>query len=373
MILAAVLRARRQGTALVVTDPSLGASGFRFVGLRSPHRAGARSVRLVTKYRLARIFCSRPCNCGTSMWSTSQHGCKLLTNMELTESMGVELVSQFPNGSSESDWRWGTGAMTARQKRLLSVFCALVMLFAAPAHSAVSLRVEARPLDAPISAFATVTDTAGNPSAADGGRHLGVRRWRTGCLPELLIAARAERRLEGLNRFRDGLQPSVQDVALAPMKAGVIDFINSMKAGDYAAIVKFNVSSGATVVRAFTQIDGAAGTKALIDAVDAPYTGSGTNIYDAVLLSVQQFTAPPLPLPAGPKAVVWLVTAAKTARLPISIRRLRRVTTQRYRSSLLVSVTSPLPCRRRFSTDLPSRRVASSTRRPRTRRLATRT
>ena len=93
------------------------------------------------------------------------------------------------------------------------------------------------------------------------------------------------------------------------MRQAVIDFINAMDVGDYAAIVKFNVTNpnGASVVLPFTRIDGAAGTQALIDAVNADYEGRESNIFDGVTVSVGHLAAPPAPLPAGPKAII-LVT-----------------------------------------------------------------
>ena len=51
------------------------------------------------------------------------------------------------------------------------------------------------------------------------------------------------------------------------MQEAIKTFINSMQPGDYAAIVKFNATLGASVVKEFTQVDGAANTAALIDAV----------------------------------------------------------------------------------------------------------
>jgi hypothetical protein len=79
-----------------------------------------------------------------------------------------------------------------------------------------------------------------------------------------------------------------------------------MRPGDYAAIVKFNNTNPnrASVVQPFTQIDGGVGNAALNAAVDASYIGEGSNILDGTLLSVQQFTAPTVTLPNGPKAVI---------------------------------------------------------------------
>ena len=76
--------------------------------------------------------------------------------------------------------------------------------------------------------------------------------------------------------FAMDYSPSVVDTHVTVMRQAVIDFINAMKVGDYAAIVKFNVTNpnGASVVLPFTRIDGAAGTQALIAAVNADYPGT---------------------------------------------------------------------------------------------------
>ena len=51
---------------------------------------------------------------------------------------------------------------------------------------------------------------------------------------------------------------SVQQQFLTPLQDAVMDFINAMHDGDFAAIVKFSDIGGATVVRPFTQINAAA-------------------------------------------------------------------------------------------------------------------
>ncbi len=67
------------------------------------------------------------------------------------------------------------------------------------------------------------------------------------------------------------------------------------------------------MVQPFTEIDGAAGTSALIGAVMAPYPGNGTNLLDAINLAVNQFSAPPVPLPTGPKAVIAITDGGDNA------------------------------------------------------------
>ena len=86
----------------------------------------------------------------------------------------------------------------------------------------------------------------------------------------------------GLGRLRDGLSSSVTDNYLAALQTAVIEFINAMRVGDNVAIIKFNNSSGASVVVPFTDIK--ADNCALEDAVMADYPGDGPAILDATNL-----------------------------------------------------------------------------------------
>ena len=101
--------------------------------------------------------------------------------------------------------------------------------------------------------------------------------------------------------------PSTVGDARAAMEGAVVDFINSMSPGDYAAIVKFNVSNpaGASVVQPFTMTD-AAGKGTLVNAAMLPYPGSSSNVFDGINVALEHFIAPPagVTLPSGPRAVV---------------------------------------------------------------------
>jgi hypothetical protein len=87
------------------------------------------------------------------------------------------------------------------------------------------------------------------------------------------------------------------------METAVKDFIGQMKIGEYAAIIKFNKTRGATLVQLFTLAD-AAGKIDLIAAVDSPYSGSGTTLLDAVNLAIDHFVTSLIMLPPGPKAII---------------------------------------------------------------------
>ena len=78
----------------------------------------------------------------------------------------------------------------------------------------------------------------------------------------------------------------------AAMESAVVDFINSMNVGDYAAIVKFNGVAGALIFQQLTRIDGAAGTDALVNAAMLPHTGTGSNVYDGINVALDHFIRP---------------------------------------------------------------------------------
>ena len=84
---------------------------------------------------------------------------------------------------------------------------------------------------------------------------------------------------------------SVTSVARTSMEQAVTTFINQLKAGDYAAIVKFNNSNPnkASVVRAFTNRRRRARRPGADQAVSSDYPGVGTNLFDAVVMSVGEF------------------------------------------------------------------------------------
>lgn len=188
--------------------------------------------------------------------------------------------------------------------------------FAGPARAGVDLRVEATPISAPIQAFVTVTDATG---ARVGG--LTVSDF-TVTLDGVVIQQPAftlpptqdpDQKVSVV--FVMDYSTSVTNVALTAMQDAVTNFINAMRPGDFAAIIKFNTSNPlkASLVQPFTEIDGAAGTSALIGAVMAPYPGDGTNLLDAINLAVDQFSAPPVPLPTGPKAVIAITDGNENA------------------------------------------------------------
>lgn len=225
--------------------------------------------------------------------------------------MSTTLVSRTANAPALFTSNQGVIPLVVRVLLLLMVALILGALAPTTAHAAVTLRVEARPVSAPIGVWATVTDANGGAvsglTAADF--QVLVDGVAVGAPSFSLPPAQGPGQKVSIV-FAMDYSSSVRTAALVPMQEAVIAFINSMRVGeDYAAIVKFNGTNPnrASVVQPFTQIDGASGTAALINAVNADYPGEGSNVFDGTMLSVQQFTSPPIALPNGPKAIV-LVT-----------------------------------------------------------------
>jgi len=212
-----------------------------------------------------------------------------------------------PTGIGRIDRRARVGQLTVWLFALMLVVGAFV---AGPASAAIDLRVESRPISDPIQAFVTVTDANGNPvggltassfTITLDGNPLAVQ-------PDFSLPPSTNPDTNVSVVFAMDYSPSTVGGARDAMEGAVVDFINSMSPGDYAAIVKFNATnpSGASVVQPFTRIDGAVGTGTLVNAAMLPYPGESTNLYDAINVALDHFLSPPagVTLPSGPKAVI---------------------------------------------------------------------
>jgi|GEM_PF-5724472 Predicted membrane protein len=180
---------------------------------------------------------------------------------------------------------------------------------ATTANAAVSVRVDARPVSDPIEAFVSVTDANNRPVAGLSAADFTLLVDGTAVASPNFSLPPAQGTSRVSVVFAMDMSQTVQQAALDPMRAAVTEFIDSMVAGDYAAIVKFNNTNAqkASVVQGWTQIDdGGTGDSTLTSAANAPYQGSGSNILDGVALSIDQIRTPSLALPAGPKAVVLI-------------------------------------------------------------------
>jgi VWFA-related protein len=194
-------------------------------------------------------------------------------------------------------------------QRALLVAAVALAFWTGPAQAAVDVRVEARPVSEPIEVFVNVTNSSGQPVSGLTASDFTVLVDGTVVQsPNFTLPPSQDDSQRVSVVFAMDMSSSIQSSALAPMQDAVTAFINAMRPGDYAAVVKFNNTNPdkASVVQEFTRIDDGAGDSALIGAVTAPYPGTGSNVLDGVKLSIQQLTAPPVSLPPGPKAVVLL-------------------------------------------------------------------
>ena len=182
--------------------------------------------------------------------------------------------------------------LRARATQLTAWFFGLVLLAAAfvagPASAAVDLRVESRPISDPIQAYVTVTDANGNPvgGLTAGSFTLTLDDTALTIQPDFSLPPSANPATNVSIVFAMDYSPSTTGDPRAAMEGAVVDFINSMSDGDFAAIVKFNGSNPAraSVVQPFTQIGAPGGKDALVAAAMLPYTGSFSNVFDASTL-----------------------------------------------------------------------------------------
>jgi VWFA-related protein len=195
----------------------------------------------------------------------------------------------------------------------------LTAIFVAnPAYATVDLRVEARPISDPIQTYVTVTDALGTPV---GGLTVSDFIVTLDGAPitfqpsDLTLPPAQDPNQKVSIVFAMDYSNSVTSIALTAMQDAVIAFIDALRVGDYAAIVKFNDTNPAkaSVVWPFTQIDQGAGNLALRTAVMDAYPGNGTNLLDAINVSMNQFIAPSSPLPAGPKAIIVVTDGGENA------------------------------------------------------------
>lgn len=202
------------------------------------------------------------------------------------------------------------------RKRCLSMYLrrlasmATVAILAGPAHAAVDLRVESRPMAGPIEAFVRVT-VGGEPvSGLERGDFAVTLDGQSGVTFTL-----------GPPANEDTTQKTSIVFALATASSSiqplVADFIKEMAVGDYAAIVRAKYMPGdptpLLVVRPFTQIDGGSSTNSLIDFLTLSMWdlsqlryGSMVDHTSVLSLALEQLEVPPATLPSGQKAIVLI-------------------------------------------------------------------
>jgi Ca-activated chloride channel homolog len=222
-------------------------------------------------------------------------------------------ISELRSQTTRRSSRAGSGSLWPSTLRLMwytlavSLLATFVSVPVYAGEGSVTLRVEARPIADPINVFVTVTNGDGAPvgglTAADFTVLVdGV---------EVVSPAFALSPIQDADRqvsiiFVMDYSGSTNDVRDV-MEASVVDFIETMAIGDYAAIIKFNGDLGAQVLApGFVQITGDAVRQSLKEAVTIGYVGRGSPVYDAVKLAIDQFNDNSTQLPAGPRAVVLI-------------------------------------------------------------------
>jgi VWFA-related protein len=231
-------------------------------------------------------------------------------NTTSTMSAAISPISPAPCRPEDGrlDLRTRASQWASRAYALLLL---AAMFFAGAASAAVDLRVESRPIGSPIQAYVTVTDANGNPvgGLTAGNFTVTLDGNPIAIQPSDFSLPPSENPASNVSVvFVMDYSSSTTGDPRAAMEGAVVDFINSMSPGDYAAIVKFNNTNAdrASVVQPFTQVDGAVGTDQLINAAMLSYPGSGTNLYDGINAALDHFVSPPanVTLPSGPRAIV---------------------------------------------------------------------
>jgi VWFA-related protein len=194
-----------------------------------------------------------------------------------------------------------TMSLRRRASVVATLACAL---WSFDATAEVTLRVDAQPVADPIQVWVSVTNSSGAPVTGLQATDFTVSVDGTQVdSPTFSLPPSGGGGKVSVVLAMD-MSQTVQNAALEAMQQAVIQFIDSMQAGDYAAIVKFNNTNAqkASVVQDFVEVG--VGKSALESAVMAPYPGSGSNIFDAVALSISELRSPSVALPDGPKAIV---------------------------------------------------------------------
>lgn len=193
--------------------------------------------------------------------------------------------------------------MQIKLLRTLGLFTTVLMV-CAPAHADVELRVEAWPKGDPVKAHVRVSEGRDSVSGLATGDFTVMLDGQS--LREFSLASPP--RLDPTQR------KSIVFVVTDP--TGVGGFISQMEVGDYAAIVTFREDGGSaryarTDTQPFTQIDEGTGAGILTSFLEHIYRRDAEDfrpeiipLDDAINQALAQFTAPAVPLPEGPKAII---------------------------------------------------------------------
>jgi VWFA-related protein len=221
--------------------------------------------------------------------------------------MTQQAVRHWTHSQRAPHGRIGIRAVAAQLPRWLSTAVLLLAagFFTSSARATVELRVVAQPINLDVQTFVTVTDGNGDPVPGLTAGDFTVTLDGNALSISGFTKPPSEDPSQHVSViFVMDYSSSIQNVARVAMESAVSDFINAMNDGDFAAIIKFNVTSGVSLVREFTAIDHDVGTAALIAAVGLDHPGEGSPILDAVNLAINHFIATFGTLPPGPKSII---------------------------------------------------------------------
>jgi Ca-activated chloride channel homolog len=219
------------------------------------------------------------------------------------------LPQSHDHSTSEPDRPQGGSGRFLRALWLALATFVMAAIVSGPVFANVQLRVDARPITDPINVFVTVTNGDGNPvgNLTDEDFVVLVDGEPVPLTAENFALSPIDDDLRRVSIiFVMDYSGSVSDVQVV-VEDSVVEFLNTMQLGDWAGIIKFNDTLGAQIIPPeFLEIEDAATRQALINAVGFDYTGTGSPVYAALKLAVEQFeSASTLSgLPEGPKAIV---------------------------------------------------------------------
>jgi hypothetical protein len=200
-----------------------------------------------------------------------------------------------------------TSLLASRLNRIASAFLILAGNLAAalPGHADVGLRVESRPIEAPIDAYVRVTEEDESV---------------TGLTADDFAVTLDGQAVEEFSLTLPPSQDSAQKVSVAIViradaywpSAAYVGFVDELEIGDFVSVVKYwgepeFARIGEVWALPFTELDDGPGTEEVIAFIeDSPQPGifGAQFLYDGLMEALSQYEAASATLPEGPKAIV---------------------------------------------------------------------
>ncbi len=212
-------------------------------------------------------------------------------------------------GFAGKNHNYSVNAKTRRPWLWAMVISMVVALLATTAFAASlqieQLRVTAEQVGEPVKVRVIVTED-GNPVSGLAAEDFSLRLGQEdmGNLAVSVPATEDATQRLSLVFVMDFTQTMRDSGALEPLQNATSQFVKSLTPGDFAAIVKFNGTLGASVELGFTEIMEGDNFSHFDDVIYRKYGGSFTNLFDAILLAVNEFSETDANLPAGPRAII---------------------------------------------------------------------